>query len=49
MIAKIIFGIAVGLFTIVGSIADLCSKQKVELVMLLCILVSIFIYIPFIG
>ena len=45
MIAKTIFGVAVGLFTIVGAIAEYRNKQKVELIMILCIMLSIFIYI----
>lgn len=45
MIAKTIFGVAVGLFTIVGAIAEYRNKQKVEIIMTLCIMLSVFIYI----
>lgn len=45
MVAKTIFGVAVGLFTIVGAIADYRNKQKVEMIMTLCIMLSVLIYI----
>lgn len=49
MVAKAIFGIMVGTFTIVGAIADYHNKQKVELIMIFCIMLSVLIYIPFVG
>jgi len=46
---KIIFGIAFSAFTFIGSVADIRNKQKLEVAMLICIVITTIVYIPFIS
>ena len=43
---KIIFGIILGTFTIIGSVADIRNKHKLETIMIMCIMATTLIYIP---